>query len=89
MTKEQTWENLPYGMWTCADGREVLFNRRYKPLMARMPGQQATEADRNEWVAFVQQRWLYNDGNVPRRDKATMARCKDVLAAFARGDADL
>jgi hypothetical protein len=26
---------LPYGMWTCADGREVLFNRNYDPIWGR------------------------------------------------------
>ena len=29
----QRWNDLPYGMWTCADGREVLFNRFYEPIM--------------------------------------------------------
>ena len=25
-------DDYPYGKWTCEDGREVLFNRRYKPI---------------------------------------------------------
>jgi hypothetical protein len=29
----------PYGMWTCADSRQVLFNRRYRPILERRPGQ--------------------------------------------------
>jgi hypothetical protein len=30
------WLSLvPYGMWTCEDGREVLFNRVYAPIAER------------------------------------------------------
>jgi len=29
------WHELPYGMWTCADGRQVLFNRFYEPILQR------------------------------------------------------
>ena len=28
----------PYGMWTVADGRQVLFNRNYRPILERYPG---------------------------------------------------
>jgi hypothetical protein len=46
---------LPYGKWTCPDGREVLFNRDYKPILERMPGQPAKPADPTEWVDNIQQ----------------------------------
>jgi hypothetical protein len=39
-----------YGKWTCADGREVLFNRGYKPIWQRCPGQPAEPADPHERV---------------------------------------
>jgi hypothetical protein len=26
------WAYYPYGKWTCEDGREILFNRYYKPI---------------------------------------------------------
>jgi hypothetical protein len=39
----------PYGLWTCADGREVLFNRYYHPVYQRYPGQPACPADPVEW----------------------------------------
>ena len=55
------WTVLPYGKWTCADGREVLFNRRYQPIWQRQ--QSITfPADPAERVPFVQQEWFYNDG---------------------------
>jgi hypothetical protein len=31
--------DLPYGKWTCPDGREVLFNRFYEPIWQRHPEQ--------------------------------------------------
>lgn len=51
---------LPYGVWTCADGREVLFNRRYVPMLERCPGGPVTAADPAEWVPFVRQSWFYS-----------------------------
>jgi hypothetical protein len=45
-TKEfRTWSNLfdrwhyPYGLWITASGAEVLFNREYRPIFWRWPGQ--------------------------------------------------
>lgn len=29
------WCLIPYGKWTCADGREVLFNRRAADWLVR------------------------------------------------------
>jgi hypothetical protein len=41
------------GMWTCADGRQVLFNRYYRPIYERHPGQRGRPVDRDEWVPWV------------------------------------
>lgn len=54
--------DMPYGIWTCEDGREVLFNRFYEPIWERRPGEAATQADPRERVRFVKQAWLYDDG---------------------------
>ena len=42
---------LPYGQWVTADGREVLFNRRYVPIWQRHPGQaaEAIEPQHIDW----------------------------------------
>ena len=34
----------PYGAYVCADGRQVLYDRHYKPIWQRRPGQPATVA---------------------------------------------
>jgi hypothetical protein len=51
---------LPYGKWTCSDGREVLFNRFYEPIWERC-GESAVESDRGEWVRWEKQEWFYDD----------------------------
>lgn len=70
---------LPYGKWTCADGREVLFNRKYEPIAQRIPGSQATSADADERVAFEREEWFYDDGRPPWRDRRTAQQCCTVL----------
>jgi hypothetical protein len=52
----------PYGVWTCADGREVMFNREYAPILERRPGQPVRAANPNEWIWWIDQTWLFNDG---------------------------
>jgi hypothetical protein len=84
---------LPYGIWRCADGREVLFNRRYRPLMSRYPGQMAQEADPMEWIDWVDQQWFYCN-NAPwwsgdpisrKAGKETRKRCEKALQDFWDG----
>jgi hypothetical protein len=73
---------LPYGQWTCADGRQVLFNRRYKPIWQRYPGRPAIAADAKEWVPWIRQEWFYNDGSLPWRYAVGLKSCAEVLAAW-------
>ncbi len=71
---------LPYGMWTCSDGREVLFNRDYEPIWERRPGEVARPADRGKQPARVGQQMFYSDSTAPWRDKESLRRCERVLA---------
>lgn len=68
---------LPYGRWTCADGREVLFNRGYRAVLQRLPGGEITIAAHDAWVPWVKEIWFYAD------DKGTD---KVGLAAAAWAD---
>jgi|SRR5271157_1427380 len=80
-----TWKSLiPYGKWTCASGREVIFNRRYRPILERQPSGPSTPADACEWVPWVTQDYFFNDGNSPwhhdpSRRRETLARINSVL----------
>jgi hypothetical protein len=62
-TRFERWRAMcPYGQWTTAEGREVLFNRDYCPILQRWPGEYAFPADLTEWVPWVKQKWFYSDG---------------------------
>jgi crotonobetainyl-CoA:carnitine CoA-transferase CaiB-like acyl-CoA transferase len=72
--KREHWSaTYPYGVWTCSDGREVLFNRRYAPIWQRYPNEWARPAEATEWVSWVRQRWFYNDGTPPNEAEANIA----------------
>jgi crotonobetainyl-CoA:carnitine CoA-transferase CaiB-like acyl-CoA transferase len=68
---------LPYGIWVCEDGREVLFSRMYTPLWQRYRGQLPTRADLSETVPWVTQEWFYSD-----RHNAEQRRERALLAAW-------
>jgi hypothetical protein len=87
--QERMMREYPYGIWTCADGREYLFNRRYRPIHRRMPGCPGENClDPMELVPWVDQQWFYG-GNVPwDRGKDAMAtcdRCEKALRDFWDG----
>lgn len=73
---------LPYGKWTCADGREVLFNRFYEPIWERADGVTKL-ADHEEWVKnTVDRGWFFKDGNPPWRNRTTLEECLRHLREF-------
>ena len=51
-----------YGRWRCSDGREVLFNRSYRPLWERRPGQPVAMANPKEWVDWDTETFFWKDG---------------------------
>jgi hypothetical protein len=59
-SREYRWQLLPYGLWTCADGRQVLFNRRYRPLYQRSPNGVVSSADPSERVPWKDELWFYS-----------------------------
>lgn len=65
--------DLPYGLWTCESGREVLFNRFYEPIRQCEPGGSPADADPQEWVPWDKQQWFYDDGTRTKRAAATRA----------------
>src|SRR3954447_16237325 len=89
--KLDDWKTLsPYGKWTCADGREVLFNRSYWPILERRPGAPVKAADPNERIPYVQQYYFFDDANCPwsRSDlpaaQETVSRINQVLAEWGQ-----
>jgi hypothetical protein len=83
------WKHqCPYGKWTCADGREVLFNRGYKPILQRRPGLPAQSADPMEFVSYVEQEFFFDDYTAPWRipprkaSEHSLAVCNAILKAW-------
>lgn len=76
--------DLPYGVWTDKDGREVLFNRFYRPIWQRRNGI-VSAADSAERVAWQTQAWLYDERQLIRH-RALCRRLEAILASFLAGE---
>jgi hypothetical protein len=58
---------LPYGAWTCLDGRIVIFNRNYTPIVQQVNGVNAY-ADKSEWVKDIAKtEYFFDDITDPTR----------------------
>jgi RecA-family ATPase len=82
MTFDEWRNRCPYGKWTCADGREVIFNRAYWPILERRPGEQAKPAHSGEWVESIvddEQFWDDFDGP-PQFNADALAGMNRILA---------
>jgi hypothetical protein len=84
------WE-YPYGIWTTAEGREILFNRYYEPIYQRnlQSNLHPTSADMNEWVKnIVSTRHFYNDQMAANtRPRSLITKLEHIKRAFMRGEA--
>jgi hypothetical protein len=79
LLEQHARHTLPYGCWTCADGREVLFNRLATPMFQRYPGQPATLANPHERVPYVREERLFGVKDPPWKSAASFDRCRQVL----------
>jgi hypothetical protein len=88
MTFEDWHHMVPYGCWITADGREVLFNRAYWPILERRSGEPAEPARPSEWVEdIVRSDYFFDDWTAPWRStnracRASLAACNEVLAKW-------
>lgn len=82
---------LPYGMWRCAGGRDVLFDRAYQPLWSRIDGE-VMQANPAEWVVGIEEELFFFDDadsplwanpGRPRTDRrAALSRALGALASW-------
>jgi hypothetical protein len=73
---------LPYGMYVCENGAEILFNRSYQPILGRCQGHFVYPKP-HTWVDnIVKQVWFYDDGCSVRHNAKTRTRCKLVVKKF-------
>jgi hypothetical protein len=80
---EQMLEVLPYGRYIASDGREILFNRSYRPIWERLPDGTVQRANSNEWVDWIQQGW-FGCGSM-RYEKSAREAYRKVLRDFLDG----
>ncbi len=71
---------LPYGVWTCADGRVMIFNRHYRPIWQRLPDGTVQRANPHEWVDWTEQGWF--DCGSMRYEKTAREAYRKVLKDF-------
>jgi hypothetical protein len=73
---------FPYGMWTTSNGRQVIFDRAYRPLWERSIGV-VRNADASEWVRDIAySQFFFDDGQLPYRQCAGMKQLRRVLATW-------
>ena len=71
---------LPYCMWTCGNGRQVLFNRSYRPIWERAALGTAEPANRTEWMQnIVREEHYYTDWIT---DVKRLTKGRAVLASW-------
>lgn len=79
-------ERLPYVFWICANKREVIANRNYRPIWSRIRSQMATPANPDEWINDIKQEiFLFDDQIDPWESSAERDRLEMVLGRFVSG----
>jgi hypothetical protein len=75
---------LPYGIWRCRGGREVLFNRCYQPIWQRQ-GDIIQPAERtNRITGITAQAWFYSAADLVHRARL-VRRLTKILRDFRAG----
>jgi hypothetical protein len=72
---------LPYGIWI-TDTHEYLFDRQYRPIWKRQPGQPAAPATPAEWVNWKVMYFLHDDKPQPRHSKVLRRALAMVVEEF-------
>jgi hypothetical protein len=78
-------EVLPYGAYVEKDGALVYFDRAYNPLF-RIASTNAYRAhvDPATCIDYVNQIWFYDDGCMPKYNKAVRERLYKMISNFKR-----
>jgi hypothetical protein len=80
---EEMLEVLPYGRYVASDGREIIFNRHYRPIWERLPDGTVRRANPHEWVDWIRQGW-FGLGSM-RYEKSAREAYRKVLRDFLDG----
>jgi hypothetical protein len=70
----QDRRKLPYGKWTCENGRQVLFNRGYEPIYERSPEGSVSAAFHGEFIESIVDSVFFWDDSTKNAPKAAAVR---------------
>lgn len=85
------YDDLGYGVWQLEDGREMLFNRRFKGIWLRDPEGHVERVEAKHvgnlmpGVAFTERRQFWTDGTAPHLNKTNWAKAERTLLLFLTG----
>jgi hypothetical protein len=71
----------PYGIWSCDDGTEIMFDRAYRPMWKRSPGDAASPMQGWERIKWQRQDYLF----VGRIDRKLWQQLVKAEADFVAG----
>jgi hypothetical protein len=71
---------LPYGIWTTADGSQILFARDYIPLWIKTPDGKVSRIDPDAWVNWERQQY-FPKSNLPS-NKTVRKNLQRILREF-------
>lgn len=82
--KLRVFKRRPYGVFTLANGTEVLFDRHYDPILQRdKRGNNVCEV--SGWIEdIVKESWFYDDSTANR--EFTKRKCEAATVAFMYGE---
>jgi hypothetical protein len=69
---------LPYGLWTCPDGSEVLFNRDYCAMWAKSGGK-VFSLEPDTWIDFKKTEYIFEEGISPWDSNEVERKCLRIL----------
>lgn len=79
MRRAMRWRIWPYGWWQEDDGSYVIFDRLYRPICRKRPCGTVEIVRPDQWIAYVDQRYLYTDIRHPDGNTAIAQRLFGIV----------
>jgi hypothetical protein len=74
---------LPYGIWTMADGTQIMFNRQLTPIWSKQPSQYRCTIDpldaKIDKSLIKETYYLYSNLTSPQVDAGVLEKCIETL----------
>ena len=70
---------LPYGVYFCDDGSEVLFSREYCPMWAKHPNGKISDISPRTFVHHKKSELFFDAGDPPHKNREALNKCLGIL----------